>query len=488
MEEASIAKTEEEQQQQSSSPESLLLSFENPNYQFEKKLQSMDQARIDDHLNSNIEPNMYEELCNELKIYTELSGKIESFNCVENVNVTKHDFAGEGIENKSNRWTYAQLNSTAMGVLSSPQTEKEVSCEKDREEEENQRKEQKVVKHGDLTEGWEMHEDEGGLYFWHVKSGTIQREIPPAFQNSSAKLTKSSTSSNICKLQSQQPQSSSTNSASSDNVEQKRKSLPPQMTSDDPNAGMQVKVKSLGSIQLSEDSLTNENSSRAVNRCIVQLSTGTADLTDDERSDDSHKELILSLNEGTLKLIDPESGAVVNAQPIHTIRVWGVGRDDSRDFAYVARDKATRCHTCHVFRCDVPARAVANKLRDICKKILIERSLTQSSAKLMDKDQLSRKDSTSSRSSLAAAEDCSTASTLGPASSVAASAPTGSNLIRPTHFTTKLKTKTVSRAPDSFPTPMEEPKKIIKARFIGEVEVSTSIFFFKSESHRSHFR
>ena len=34
----------------------------------------MDQARIDDHLNSNIEPNMYEELCNELKIYTDLSG------------------------------------------------------------------------------------------------------------------------------------------------------------------------------------------------------------------------------------------------------------------------------------------------------------------------------------------------------------------------------------------------------------------------------
>ena len=38
---------------------------------------------------------------------------------------------------------------------------------------------------------------------------------------------------------------------------------------------------------------------------------------------------------------------------------------------------------CHVFRCDVPARAVANALRDICKKILIERSLAQSSSKLI---------------------------------------------------------------------------------------------------------
>ena len=66
---------QQQQQQQQSQPENLLLSFENPNYQFEKQLKSMDQARIDDHLNSNIEPNMYEELCKELKLYTELSGK-----------------------------------------------------------------------------------------------------------------------------------------------------------------------------------------------------------------------------------------------------------------------------------------------------------------------------------------------------------------------------------------------------------------------------
>ena len=75
MEEASTASTQEQQQQTTS--DSLLLSFENPNYQFEKQLKNMDQARIDDHLNSNIEPNMYEELCNELKIYTDLSGKYQ---------------------------------------------------------------------------------------------------------------------------------------------------------------------------------------------------------------------------------------------------------------------------------------------------------------------------------------------------------------------------------------------------------------------------
>ena len=64
------------------------------------------------------------------------------------------------------------------------------------------------------------------------------------------------------------------------------------------------------------------------------------------------RDLILELDEGTLKLVDPQppcpSGTgevtrqVLNSQPIHTIRVWGVGRDNGKDFAYVARDKHTR--------------------------------------------------------------------------------------------------------------------------------------------------
>lgn len=48
-----------------------------------------------------------------------------------------------------------------------------------------------------------------------------------------------------------------------------------------------------------------------------------------------------------------------------------------RDFAYVARDKSTRKHMCHVFRCDTPARQIANTLRDICKKIMMERTLME---------------------------------------------------------------------------------------------------------------
>lgn len=46
-----------------------------------------------------------------------------------------------------------------------------------------------------------------------------------------------------------------------------------------------------------------------------------------------------------------------------------------RDFAYVARDRMTRMHMCHVFQCDTPARQIANTLRDICKRIMQERGL-----------------------------------------------------------------------------------------------------------------
>jgi amyloid beta (A4) precursor protein-binding family B protein 2 (Fe65-like) len=38
----------------------------------------------------------------------------------------------------------------------------------------------------------------------------------------------------------------------------------------------------------------------------------------------------MDLDEGSLKLIDTETFAVLNSQPIHTIRVWGVGRDNGR--------------------------------------------------------------------------------------------------------------------------------------------------------------
>ena len=129
---------------------------------------------------------------------------------------------------------------------------------------------------------------------------------------------------------------------------------------------MQVMVASLGWCELAEDDLTPENSSKAVNRydlpinagmpnvtnyrCIVDLSSKENENMEKSGVWGEGRELILELDEGSLKLIDPEDGTTLNSQPIHAIRVWGVGRDNGRDFAYVSRDKQTRKHMCHVFR------------------------------------------------------------------------------------------------------------------------------------------
>lgn len=66
-----------------------------------------------------------------------------------------------------------------------------------------------------------------------------------------------------------------------------------------------------------------------------------------------------------------------------------------RDFAYVARDRVTKKHMCHVFRCDIPARIIANTLRDICKKIMIERSLQRNLEKRIEPSNFKQNDDSS---------------------------------------------------------------------------------------------
>lgn len=129
-------------------------------------------------------------------------------------------------------------------------------------------------------------------------------------------------------------------------------------------------VRSLGWVEIAEEDLTPERSSKAVNKCIVDLSLGRNDLLDvvGRWGDVSYfvhrkrnpfemnpkvfhfkirnswaflfvapfvpnpqgKDLFMDLDEGALKLIDPENLTILNTQPIHTIRVWGVGRDNGR--------------------------------------------------------------------------------------------------------------------------------------------------------------
>jgi len=100
----------------------------------------------------------------------------------------------------------------------------------------------------------------------------------------------------------------------------------------------------------------------------------------------------MDINNTDLLLIDPIEMTIIHKQTIPSIRVWGVGREDSRDFAYVAKDKeiSIRIYKCHVFRCDSgSARIIANTLRDICRNLMIERGLLTKTTEITDGSHLS---------------------------------------------------------------------------------------------------
>lgn len=220
-----------------------------------------------------------------------------------------------------------------------------------------------------LPEGWERHLDDDGPYYWHIRTGTIQRE-PPVL----SPLTEGPPASPA-------PSPPAPEVLAPAQVEAKRQNHPPApagSTSERP-VPVRFAVRSLGWSEIPEEELSPERSSRAVNRCIVDLSLGRGRaLPDGVGRWGEGRDLLLELDQDQLRLLGPQGEEPLHVQPLHAIRVWGVGRDNGRerDFAYVARDRTSRRFMCHVFRCDMPARIIANALRDVCKRMVVERSLS----------------------------------------------------------------------------------------------------------------
>ncbi|XP_056648212.1 protein Fe65 homolog isoform X2 [Diorhabda carinulata] len=450
--------------------ENGLLSYENPNYRLGPS------TRLDDALNSNTE-NIYED------IYQELD------------DICNMGHGGKGsIATNASRKAYAALDITSMGVdiNKGPVTQNYMDNRSLFDKTVMTKEDENGIQHivgsitndlyavpmrkcpksldqidklnspdpekewdsqNELPPGWEKHEDNDGPYYWHIKSGTIQREIPiienHKLEKSNSKLNLkesaliSSFENNLSVTRS--CTSSALNLESDDRkrkeeIALKRRSFPSKPDQDCKERPIRFAVRSLGWVEISEDDLTPERSSKAVNKCIVDLSLGRNDLLDVVGRWGDGKDLFMDLDEGSLKLFDPENLTVLNTQPIHTIRVWGVGRDNGRDFAYVARDRTTRKHMCHVFRCDMPARTIANTLRDICKKIMIERSLQQNLGKAIDVN--------------------------------------GKSLAtRPNNLPTEHRRPARNSqifVSQSFPTPMEEPKKILRAQYLGCTQVAAA--------------
>ncbi|XP_033224042.1 protein Fe65 homolog isoform X2 [Belonocnema kinseyi] len=474
-----------------------LLSFENPNYH-------LDPARLDDALNSNDNGStLYEELYQGLVTSGGRGGEVMG--------------GGGGITRAQARRTYAALDLGSMGVdvTQGPLTKNSVNdcapvktdnhilgfCEKGSIDtidmggtphvegglnelhnvpvKRRQPKEQKnailqnnvtekppAAIDGDIIEskdkdenlppGWEKHEDHEGPYYWHIKSGTIQREPPEAQIISKTEnrrsLVKSNDSVNNFHAiggMTNTVTRSNTSAALSQELKNKRKeelalkrrSYPARADSEGRDKRIRFAVRSFGWVEVAEEDVTEERSRKTVNKCIVDLTLGRNDLLDVVGRWGDGKDLFMDLGEGALKLIDPENLTVLNTQPFSTLKVWGVGRDqgNERDFAYVARDKSTRKYMCHVFRCDIPPLTIANTLRDACKKVLIERELHQNPARPLD---------INGRTNLAA---------------------------RPTNLPTehrRFHRNGQALVTQSFPTPMEEPKKVLRAQYLGSMQVT----------------
>ncbi|XP_014951955.1 amyloid beta precursor protein binding family B member 2 isoform X8 [Ovis aries] len=241
----------------------------------------------------------------------------------------------------------------------------------------------------DLPPGWKRVSDIAGTYYWHIPTGTTQWERPvsiPADLQGSRKGSLSSVTSSPtpenedlhAATVNPDPSLKEFEGATLRYASLKLRNVPHADDDDscsinsDPEAKC-FAVRSLGWVEMAEEDLAPGKSSVAVNNCIRQLSYCKNDIRDTVGIWGEGKDMYLVLENDTLSLVDPMDRSVLHAQPIVSIRVWGVGRDNGRDFAYVARDKDTRILKCHVFRCDTPAKAIATSLHEICSKIMAER-------------------------------------------------------------------------------------------------------------------
>ncbi|XP_062423544.1 amyloid beta precursor protein binding family B member 1 isoform X1 [Rhea pennata] len=243
----------------------------------------------------------------------------------------------------------------------------------------------------DLPAGWMRVQDTSGTYYWHIPTGTTQWEPPSGLARGSAHSSQGNTPSEEQPLAwtgfvptehfgdgdfwKDTAAEEATGEPGAEDAEPLASGLASPGTSmaqteEDKLGSKCFAVRSLGWVEMSEEELAPGKSSIAVNNCIRQLSLhqhGPRGTWGEGRA------MLLLLESQTLKLVDPQDQALLHAQPVASIRVWGVGRDSGRDFAYVARDQLTQMLKCHVFRCESPAKNIATSLHEVCSQIMVER-------------------------------------------------------------------------------------------------------------------
>ncbi|NXW86807.1 APBB3 protein, partial [Alopecoenas beccarii] len=232
----------------------------------------------------------------------------------------------------------------------------------------------------DLPPGWRKIRDSLGTYYWHVPTGTTQWQHPACttgpggHPEADGEETVQGTHS-----AKDRPIPSPMASLS------RRTSLPWHREdfqhrddfqhSTEPGSKC-FAVRSLGWVEIPEEDLAPGKSSIAVNNCIQQLSNSKGQGSAENRGEG--QDLLMILKKDTMSLVDPLDRSLIHHQPILNIRVWGVGCNNGRDFAFVASDKDTCVLKCHVFHCNVPAKGIAKALHEMCSKIVAERAIVSS--------------------------------------------------------------------------------------------------------------
>ncbi|XP_035481758.2 amyloid-beta A4 precursor protein-binding family B member 3 isoform X3 [Scophthalmus maximus] len=223
----------------------------------------------------------------------------------------------------------------------------------------------------DLPSGWRTIKDSTGTYYWHVPTGTTQWQHPSLTGTPRPLDTQQEEAGQQC------------SSKQTDTPPEDRSSWHEDyLTIHDPDSKC-FAVRSLGWLQVEEEDLSPGRSSLAVSNVIQQLShCSSPEQRDRMGAWGEGREMVLVLKKDTLTLLDPLDQTPLHSQPIFNIRVWGVGCNNGRDFAFVAGDKDSCMLKCHVFRCDAPAKAIATALHEMCSKMMSEKALMRPSRSL----------------------------------------------------------------------------------------------------------
>ncbi|XP_019744568.1 amyloid beta A4 precursor protein-binding family B member 1 isoform X1 [Hippocampus comes] len=275
----------------------------------------------------------------------------------------------------------------------------------------------------DLPAGWMRVRDTSGTYYWHIPTGTTQWEPPSPLGKVGDSMLSSTMSLETTPCEEPEDtwaQFSSTDEGGADGELWKEEAEAasdqslrefegatlryasinlnyncPQSEDDEKLVPLCTDleskcfaVRSLGWVEMSEEDMAPGKSSVAVNNCIRQLSYHKHNLHDTAGIWGEGKDMLMVLESDTMNLIDPLGQTLLHTQPIGSIRVWGVGRDNGRerDFAYVARDNLTQVLKCHVFRCDSPAKNIATTLHEMCSKIMMERKASKPGVSRLSSD------------------------------------------------------------------------------------------------------